>query len=242
MMNKNISNIPFNRMKSLLSIFKESKDLIIFDIGANIGQTVDEMLKTFPKSKIFSFEPQPDIYKKLNEKYKNYNNVTTFKLGLSNTKNNLSLYLNSANNSVSSSFNPLNLDSNSIKRNLHPKENFHKNNNQKIIPVEVDTLDNISENTNISNIDILKLDTQGHELEILEGAKKLLKNKKIKVVISECIFDDLYENTRKIAPGLFNTMYQNEFYLYDISHIYKDYERNQTLWADFIFIHSDYLS
>tara|TARA_Y100000816_G_C26099158_1_gene582203 strand:- start:1231 stop:1947 length:717 start_codon:yes stop_codon:yes gene_type:complete len=236
MINKTNRNIPFDRMKSLSCIFNKDKKLTIFDVGANIGQTVDEMLEFFPNSIIYSFEPQPKIYQKLTDKFKDNHHVKTFNIGLSNRKDKLSLFINEANNSVSSSLYRLNLDSESIKRNLHPKENFISNNNQNSILVEVDTLDNIGNTLNIDKIDILKIDTQGHEIEVLEGAFKLLKKNFIKAIVVECTFDDLYAIPRDNAPELFKIMYKYNLFLYDISHIYKDYERNQTLWADFIFV------
>ena len=47
------------------------------------------------------------------------------------------------------------------------------------IKVKQDTLDNFVKKNQIPKIDILKIDTEGHELKVLYGAKKILKKTKI---------------------------------------------------------------
>ena len=44
-------------------------------------------------------------------------------------------------------------------------------------------------------IDILKIDTQGYEDEVLSGATHLIKNKKIKFIEVEIMFDEVYTKT-----------------------------------------------
>ena len=39
----------------------------------------------------------------------------------------------------------------------------------------------------------MKIDTQGYEVNVLEGAKNTLKNKKISIIETELILDDVYE-------------------------------------------------
>ena len=49
---------------------------LIFDIGANIGQSIDRFQSIFPKSKIYSFEPTPNLFENLVQKYSSDNNST----------------------------------------------------------------------------------------------------------------------------------------------------------------------
>jgi hypothetical protein len=51
--------------------------------------------------------------------------------------------------------------------------------------VKVTTLDSYCSQQNIKHIDILKLDVEGHSLEVIEGAKMLLDKKKIRIIIIE---------------------------------------------------------
>lgn len=51
--------------------------------------------------------------------------------------------------------------------------------------IKIDTLDNYCLNANIQQIDLLKLDVEGHEMDVLKGAVKMLENRKIKVLSFE---------------------------------------------------------
>ena len=44
---------------------------VVFDIGANKGQSIKLFQKWFPKSKIYSFEPNPKLFSQLKNKYLN---------------------------------------------------------------------------------------------------------------------------------------------------------------------------
>ena len=53
---------------------------------------------------------------------------------------------------------------------IHPKKTF---NNFRNIPVQVDKLDNIKLGNNIK---FIKIDVEGHEIEVLKGAEKTIKD------------------------------------------------------------------
>lgn len=44
-------------------LISEKKNVIIFDVGAHIGETIKKYKSTFPNSKIYAFEPYPNSYK-----------------------------------------------------------------------------------------------------------------------------------------------------------------------------------
>ena len=62
--------------------------------------------------------------------------------------------------------------------------------------VKTVTLDNFCSKKKIKNIDLLKIDTEGHEKEVLIGAKNLMKNKKIKYILIEFHTSKMYKNYR----------------------------------------------
>ena len=95
------------------------------------------------------------------------------------------------------------------------------------------TLDDYAEKKNIDTIDILKIDTQGYEDKVLEGANQLLKKNKIKIIQLELIFSEIYENPLAIfdvekflIPNnykLFGTSNGGSLisdYIYQVDHIY----------------------
>ncbi len=55
-------NIPFGADKSTDIAALCPKPRVIFDVGANVGQTVDELRSTFSEASIYSFEPVPSTF------------------------------------------------------------------------------------------------------------------------------------------------------------------------------------
>ena len=152
------------KIKNLKYLFKSDLKLTIIDIGANIGSISLPLAKIFNKSKIFAIEPTNYAFKKLNK------NLNLNK----NLKKNISL-------------NQLFLSK--IKR---PKEvwsswNFAGNKNKH--KQHLGTLHSIKKRSYISltkfidlkkikKVDFIKLDVDGHELDVLMSGEKLLKRKK----------------------------------------------------------------
>ena len=66
----------------LLSFFGKNDPVVSFEIGANTGQTIDYISKLFPNASIFSFEPTPNIFRELYEKYEGTRNVYLFDIAL----------------------------------------------------------------------------------------------------------------------------------------------------------------
>ena len=52
-----------------LPILVQSTDPVVIDVGANVGQTIDLMRRTFSKPVIYSFEPNPDLVQVLRNRY-----------------------------------------------------------------------------------------------------------------------------------------------------------------------------
>lgn len=163
---KLINNIPFGVL-----IDKDIKNFsinTIFDVGANIGQSVERFISNYDKPKIYSFEPIKSTYDYLEEKFKS-KNINFFNLALSD-KNEICIM-------SSDIFSPMN-------RIIQTKENF-----KETEIVKATTIENICSENNIKSIDYLKIDTEGYDLKVLIGAKKLLENKLIKFIEVEVSFN-----------------------------------------------------
>ena len=109
------------------------------------------------------------------------------------------------------------------------------------VDVGVETLDSIFASDSRSRagnlfaeigLDILKIDTQGWELPVLQGAGEVLK--KTKVVLTEWQFDDVY-GTPPPLHELDKILGDAGFRLWDIAHIYKDLKNLRTLWVDLVY-------
>ena len=83
-----------------------------------------------------------------------------------------------------------------------------------------------------NGVDVLKTDTQGWELEVLQGAGEVLEQ--TKVVLTEWQFDDIYGQPPPLHE-LDKILSDAGFRLWDISHIYKDLKSMRTIWVDLIY-------
>ena len=98
-------------------------------------------------------------------------------------------YINQTKESSSSTINNLNINSKYFKKKLKILNIKNKDSFQYQIPIKLVTLDHFIEKNNISNIDLLKIDTEGYELNVLKGLSKY--NKIIKLVYFEHHYDDM---------------------------------------------------
>ena len=187
---KTVRHNNFNSIhKYILNNFLKKKEITIFDVGANVGYSIDRFREHFSNCKIYSFEPEPEIYNILKKNHgKNEKNIL---INFALTKNDSQRIFNSYKYSDVSSFLEIKKDSKfEISRKLSSGENkkFHKK-----INVKCTTLDNYVKNNHIENIDILKIDTQGFESEVLDGAKNTLSENKISIIELEHIIGIAYD-------------------------------------------------
>ena len=172
-----------------LSFFKN--DAIIFDVGANKGQSIERFKKIFPNSIIHAFEPIKEEFDLLKTTYDADVNVKLSNIAVGDKVEKKKL--NIAKRTGVSSFNEFNKETDWIK--TRSKE-YNTNVDDFITGnqiVDINTLDNYVLENNISNIDILKIDTQGYEDKVLLGCKNSLSKKIIKAVELEIIFDNTYD-------------------------------------------------
>lgn len=171
--------LSFASYEILSNFKKEVNDVeTIIDLGANNGQFLKVANHFFPEAFIYSFEPIPKLFQRLN-KFKS-RNIDVFNIAIGNSVGEFDFHLNSY--SHVSSF--LNI---SKKNKTYPKDNI------ETIRVKQDTLDNLSKSLAIKGVTLLKLDVQGFEMEVLKGGAKTIKNH-INYIIIEANFVKLYEN------------------------------------------------
>jgi FkbM family methyltransferase len=199
-------------------IKKNIKELVIFDVGANIGQSVDRFRKYQKNAKIFSFEPDPSVYKLLEFKKNNDPNLFTYNIALSNKKKKTILY--TQNNSGESSL--LKMNTNKLNSNIP-------------IKIKCDTISRFCKKNKIKNIDILKIDTQGSEYNIIRGCGNFLKN--IFIIEAEIIFNNTWKNSPSIGE-LENFLKRFGFVIWDFPNIikYPQDDIDRIFFIDVIFV------
>ena len=127
---------------------------IIIDVGANIGATALYFYSYFPDSHIYCYEPSPINYKYLKENTKHFDNINTFPYGLFDRACKMPLYFG---------------------KDQCAQDSIIKN-NETSATNETVTLVKVSEEMifkSASKISILKIDTEGCEIPILNEIFKL---------------------------------------------------------------------
>jgi FkbM family methyltransferase len=156
---------------------------VIFDVGANVGDTAERYRELFPEAEIYCFEPYPQVFAQLSARYGQSPNLHLFKLALSEQTGTASFYTFS--NPVANSLLPKAPDITEVVDAQHIQD-------KGVIPVETITLDEFCQRQKIDHIDILKFDIQGAELKALRGAESSLRKRKIGLIYLEVQFASLY--------------------------------------------------
>lgn len=162
----------------------------IIDVGANVGQFGKKIRQFYPEAHLYSFEPIPLVFKELTDNFKGDANFTPFNVGLGDKEGKLEFFMNEFSDSSSM-----------LKMGDLHKKNFPFTKNEKIILVDIKTLDNCIDVNKIEKPYLLKLDVQGFEEQVMNGGVEILKN--AEMIITEASFKELYE-----GQSLFDTLYE----------------------------------
>lgn len=164
--------------------FKQWKlgNVIIFDVGANIGQFAELATHEITSEKlIYSFEPSIKTFRSLfgfiNDNKLN-NQIIAYNIGFGSVEGNLTLYSSEISSTVASLYNQEN-----------PLREFKDEFNET---VKIETIDLFCVRYLIDRIDYLKLDIEGHEYQALLGAVEMLSREKISFIqfeFGECQID-----------------------------------------------------
>lgn len=143
-----------------------SEPQIMFDVGANIGQTVDLWNREFNSPTIHSFEPVKRLHTELQRRVGDM--ATCNHLGVGNKNEEITIHYGK--HDVSHSF-------------------VYDDVGKGGETTRVVTLDSYCSQNKISHINVLKIDVEGFEHQVLEGADTLLREHRIDILEIEAGFD-----------------------------------------------------
>ena len=148
---KMLLGVTYPRVKNL-------NPKLILDVGANLGATSMFFAINYPKARIISFEPTEMNFRWLQKNTQEFKNITRIKKGAYFKDTNAKIFLD-----------PENGGRNSIYKDW--------TNSDKYELVELINLGKFLESHNlVKKIDILKIDTEGCEIDILNSIEHHLKN------------------------------------------------------------------
>jgi FkbM family methyltransferase len=163
--NRGIENTLLRNSINLIR--RKNKDAVVFDVGANYGflSTVWAMTICSEGGKVFSFEPHPNIVASL-QKTIHLNRleekVILSNVALGESSGQIQMFLYGTTSNV-------------IAREIKP---------QSIAEIKQLTLDELAREWSISNCDLIKIDTDGSELQVLQGARDTIQKYK-PIIIAE---------------------------------------------------------
>lgn len=220
----------FLKLNQLLG--KDIKQVI--DVGAHQGEFIVKLSKFFNIKNALSFEPNPKVFKILNNKTNDLQNKNILKtINLAIGENSKTEILNVNLDSSSSSINKLNEESNYFIRKYRVLNFFKNKKITKPVQIRVEKLSDILNKYEVNEIDLLKIDTQGFEPEVLKGFESKLST--VKVVLCELMFYDFYDRSLSFSD-IEKFLLPFGFKLYDISHISKNPMNGRTDWVDVIYL------
>ena len=187
------------KINNLKLLFRPSEELTMIDIGANVGSISLPLAKIFNKSKIFAIEPTNYAFKKLT---KNLNLNKYLKKNIS--LNQLFLSKISKPRKVWSSWN---FDNDDDKHKQH-LGTLHSIKKKSYI-----SLNNFIKLKKIKKVDFIKLDVDGHELDVLKSGDKFLKNNKPVIFIE--IAPYLYPEFGYKCSELITHIQKLKYYFYN---------------------------
>jgi FkbM family methyltransferase len=156
-------NFNFYEREESEMLFRFIKDGdVIFDIGANIGWYSCHLGLKHPRNKIYSFEPIPETFEKLekNVKLNNIENINLFNIAFSDKKEKLDFF-----------YSPLITGASSSK-------NITENDDMKMISCDAETIDAFIVENGIGKVDFVKCDVEGAELFVFKGGFEMFREYK----------------------------------------------------------------
>ncbi len=199
----------------------------IFDVGAYYGNTVIRFRDLLPKCTVYAFEPFKESFDHLAKTVANDTHVKAFNLGLADTSGEKPFSANksSATNSI--------LETDEMASTTWGPDLVET---EKRATATFTTVDRFVSEHGIGSVDILKLDAQGSEPLVMEGARETLKAGIVKLILTEMITRPTYKGQQKLSDAL--AMYESAGF-----RLHNFFEpgytaKNQLSQIDALFVHA----
>jgi FkbM family methyltransferase len=223
------------RRKPKLDPFLATRDLVtadaqvIFDVGANVGATARRYRALYPRADIHCFEPYPPSFQRLSAALAGDRLASLHPTALSSAPGRALLNVNR------------NAETNSLLPSDGRAAQYWGEGvleTEGGVEVDVQTLDGFCAQHSIARVDVLKLDVQGAEYSVLEGAEAMLAAREIGVIYTEVIVAPTYVGQRRLVDYLALLSARG----YELFDLYNPTRRNgRLIQSDIIFVSADVL-
>lgn len=173
---------------------------VIFDVGANVGQSTITFLDEFIDSYVYSFEPVYTTYEQLKLNVnKHMARVSLHKLALGSKSGSANIVMEGSSDMFY----------------IKEQAKIDTAKTSSVESVKISTLDEFCLEHNIQHVSYLKIDTEGGDLEVLKGSSEMLSKQKIDFVQVEAGMSP--RNKRHVAFELLKQQLESSnYYLFGI--------------------------
>lgn len=174
---------------------------VLVDVGANVGEFSRLLRSQFAQADIYAFEPVPSTFDQL-QKSLEKQNVKCLNFGLSDKEASVCIYQSSR-----GELNPL--------ASLYPAvaESIHHFQDVVRDQIQVRMLDNVADEFDIYFIDLLKIDTEGHEFAVLNGGLRIIQSNRVGLVLFE--FNEMNVVSKVFLRDFYSLLPGYHFYRLD---------------------------
>lgn len=178
---------------------------VMFDVGANIGQSAREFVAMFSEARIYCFEPSLGTFETLKNNLSNFSQISFHNLALGNERALKKL---------------IHSDGSDKNRILAvPDKDVHGDFEE----IRMDTLSDFCDEHGIKHINFLKIDTEGFDLEVLKSGASMLAESRIDFAMAEVGIS--HANTLHVSlESVRQYMQQHNYFVFGIYEQIQDWK------------------
>jgi FkbM family methyltransferase len=212
-------------MRAMMAHLDED-DPLVFDVGAHDGETTAHFRRMWPDSMIYSFEPVPASVAQLQKRFANDPKIMVVPNAVAQKAGTRTMYVGGRTTEMSS---------------LLPREaekrRYWRHTLDDQIRVEAITIDEYCSEYAIKLIHVLKIDTQGGEGRVLEGAKRMLEEGRVGIVYTEVFFVPMYWRA-PLFWEICRTLAKYDITFHSMHVIGRSMVTSQMKYADALFVNA----
>ncbi len=221
--------LPYDAYHALTRVFSTDEPLVAIDVGANDGVTARRIVEVFPLATVHAFEGSPDTFQRLRSATQDIAAIRPLALAAGPNDGTVEFQI-AADDRLSGVLPPSDLG----KRYYADAADV-----TRTVTVPMVRLDAWAKREGIGRVDLVKVDTQGFDLQVLRGCAELLPN--VRAINCEFQFAQEYEGCSTFSQ-IDQFLVESGFALYQIHEVWTKGNEEQTSWGDGLWLRADVLA
>ncbi len=216
--------------ESLTRVFDRDAEIVALDVGANEGVTSRRILDLWPRARVWAFEPSPSVLPVLNAVAQGLASVRVVPAAVGAREGSIEFHV-TGDHWCSSVLPPTELGKRYYGAWLDVAQR---------VTVPLVTLDAWAKREGVSHVDLIKIDTQGYDLEVLRGAAALLSGG-VTAVNCEFQFAPEYEGCSTFSQ-IDRFLGELGFSMYQLHEVWTKGNEEQTSCGDALWLKAEALA